>query len=62
MQIGRIAILEPAVGQAQPFGPLVPGRNQVARDINAKHLSSEFGRRYGRRAITTAKVENLVAF
>ncbi|MGA7881828.1 MAG: hypothetical protein WCC08_18480 [Terrimicrobiaceae bacterium] len=59
MQIRRIALLEPAVGQAKLLGPLVPSRNQVARDINAKHLRSEFCRRYCSRAIATAKVQNL---
>ena len=33
----------------------------VARDINAKHLRSEFCRGYCRRAIATAKVQNLEA-
>ena len=61
MQIRRIAFLEPAVGQAKLLGPLVPSRNQVARDINAKHLRSEFCRGYCRRAIATAKVQNLEA-
>jgi hypothetical protein len=60
MQIRRIAFLEPAVGQAKLLGPLVPS-NQVARYINAKHLRSEFCRGYCRRAVATAKVQNLEA-
>jgi hypothetical protein len=62
MQIGRIAFLEPAVGQAELPGPPVPGLNQIARDINAKHLRPEFCRGYCRRAIATAKVQNFEAF
>jgi hypothetical protein len=61
MQIRRITFLEPAIDQAKILGPLVPSRNQVARDINAKNLRSEFCRGYGRRSIATAKVQNLEA-
>jgi uncharacterized protein VirK/YbjX len=61
MQIRRIAFFEPAIGQAKILGSLVPSRNQVAGDINAKHLRSKFCRRYRRRAIATAKVQNLEA-
>ena len=43
------------------LGPLVPGLHQVARDINAQHVRSEFRRGYCRRAIATAEIQNLEA-
>ena len=62
VQIGRIAFLEPAVREALLPGALVSGLNQVPRDIHAQHVRSESRRRYGRRSIAAAEVQNLEPF
>src|SRR6266568_1828873 len=58
LQIGRIAFLKRAVGEAMLRGALTPSLHQVARDIDAQHVRSEFRRGQRRRAIATSEVEH----
>jgi hypothetical protein len=38
MQVGRIAFLKPAVGEARIPSPLISGFNEVRRDVDAQHV------------------------
>src|SRR5436305_480438 len=59
LQIGRIAFLKRAVGEAMLRGALVSSLHQVARDIDAQHVRSEFRRGQRRGAIAAPEVEHL---
>src|SRR5205814_8133606 len=62
LQIRRIAFLKRAVGQAMLRGALIPSLHQVARDIDAQHVRSEFSRGQCRRAIAASEVQDLESF
>ena len=42
-EVGRVALLEPAVRQAMLLSALVPGFNQVAGDVDTEHVRPKFG-------------------
>ena len=62
MKIGRIAFLKLAFRRALCLCALVPGLNEVARDIDARHVRSESRRWQCRRFISASEIQDSEAF
>ena len=59
LQIGRVAFLESAVGEAEAPRSRVARRDEVAGDVDAQHVGAELRRRHGRGAVAAPEVEDL---
>ena len=60
-EIGRVAFLEPAVGQAQGRSPSVAGSHEVAGDVDAEHVRAELRSGHRGGPVAAPEVEDVDA-